>query len=1059
MTNASSSKRNLQEVYQKAYAALNEAQRSAVDSIDGPVMVLAGPGTGKTQILAMRIGNILSRTDTKSSNILCLTYTDAGAISMRRRLQRFIGTEAYKVHVHTFHSFCNQVIQDHQEYFSDYTTLQHISDLEKAQMLRSLIDGFDFGHPLKRLKGNLYYEAKRMDRLFSTMKRESWTPEYLIKHIDAEMIRIENDPANFYKSTRKDYKAGDPKPRYRSKKKKMDQLRAAVEAFPVFQEMMHRAGRYDFDDMIHWVLKAFKESEDLLATYQEKFQYILVDEYQDTNGAQNQIIQLLVDYWDQPNLFVVGDDDQAIFRFQGANMSNLIELYERYSPQTIILTDNYRSTQAILDASGKLIDFNTERIENEVEGVSKILKAQKTFNRGGAPVIHEYLNVAQEEAAILEKITALQEEGVDLKEIAVIYRKHVQATNLIKALSQLGIPVDVKQRTNILYEPLVQNLELILTYLRNELEKPGRDESLLFEMMHYRFFDLPPVDVARVSMHCWKRGSQRISLRQAINDRELLTSLNLNDVDAFLQFGELLDGLISQVPHVTLQVLFERILKQGNVFREIMNSEQRTYLMQVLATFFNYLKAECHRNPDMNLSDFLENLHQMREIGLSLGMQSIMRSKDGVNFMTAHGAKGLEFEYVFMIGCNKNHWRTQQIYRDEFTLPSSIIDYSKEGDIQDERRLFYVAMTRARHTLTMSYAAENLNGMPSEATPFIAEVMTSSDISPIQLEVPESDTISLYEKLLSPDDQKLPLIDSDLIDRALERFAMTATSLNKFLTCSRSFYFEDILRVPLASSPYLGFGNAVHGALDQLIQGYQRGLDLSREKLMRLFEELMMYFQSFFTPIEYINYLEHGKAVLGEYFDARVSEWKSAKALITEKNIDHALHRDVPLRGRLDLILKQQDGRNIVIDFKTGNVDRNARNKKLKRPEKFDDPRGDYWRQMVFYKILLEAQGDASMQMDVGRMSFVEADRSGKLNDEDFLIGAGEYQLVSDEIVEVYTRMKAHDFDVDCGRYDCHWCNFVKNDFVLPEDTFAAHEEKDELINTDSLQMQFDFDI
>ncbi len=1055
-----SNKIHLQKNYEQAYKSLNPSQKKAVDLIEGPVLVVAGPGTGKTQILALRIGHILRTTDTRPNHILCLTYTDAGAIAMRKRLLHFIGPEAYRVQVHTFHSFCNHIIQENQELFSDYETLHHITDLEKTQLFKKLIDRFPYEHPLRRLKGQLYYEAKRMNDLFSLMKRESWTPDHLLNHIEGEYKIIEEDPDNFYKVTRRNFKAGDPKKKFYDKKNNLQILEAAAKAFDPFQEMMREAGRYDFDDMIHWVLTAFQSDEALLASYQERFLYVLVDEYQDTNGSQNQIIELLVDYWENPNLFVVGDDDQAIFRFQGANISNLHQLYEKYTPQVVVLTENYRSTEPILDGAMNLIENNSSRITDQIPGVEKKLTPKTKSKVSIPPQILEYLNTSQEETGIFEAIKDLKTRGIPLQEIAVIYRKHQQATNLIKALSQEGIPIDVKQRTNVLDEPLIKNLENILLYLHKEFTTPGTADTLLFELLHYKFFDLAPLDVAKVSMYCWEDYRSPKSLRKTIKDYELLATFHLENIDTFVRFNETLESWLSQIPHVTLQVLLERILKKGMVFREIMSDDRRTYFMQVLATFFNYLKEESDRHPELTLADFLATLSDMREMDLRLEMQNIMRSKNGVNFMTAHSAKGLEFGHVFILGCNKKHWDRLFGRRDRYKLPSTIIDPTRETDLEDERRLFYVAMTRAKEFLALSYSAENMNSMPDEPSQFLAELAASPEIKPVEKKIETSEAVAYYRNLLEPLEQKLPLIDHALIDKVLERFQLTPTALNKYLTCPRTFYFENILCVPLAHSPYLGFGNAVHNALQKLIDQYNKGLPMTDDRLIRLFKDWMSQYQAHFTPKQYENYLKHGSHILPLYLARMSPQWLEATVLTAEKSISNVTHRDVPVKGRIDLIAKDARGHSKVIDFKTGNVDNTARRRqKLQVPETFDALGGDYWRQMVFYRILIDAANDPSTAMDVGEMSFVEPDKLGNFYSEEFFIDLGQYQIVSEQIVDVWMRLQAHDFDQDCNRKDCHWCNFVKNEFVLPEDTLDEWAEPEEEENTVAVlgQMEFDF--
>jgi DNA helicase II / ATP-dependent DNA helicase PcrA len=274
-------KERLENRFREEYEKLNEQQRRAVDTIDGPVMVIAGPGTGKTQILASRIGKILLDTDASPENILCLTYTDAGVVAMRRRLLHFIGPDAYKVNIYTFHAFCNDVIQENLSLF-EKTALDPVSDLEKIQYFKELIDAFPKNHPLKRYRGDVYFEVNNLQSLFSTMKREGWTPTYINERIDEYIADLPNRDEFVYKRKYKEFNAGDlKKDKLEEEKERMERLRAAVNEFEKFQQLMRRKNRYDFDDMINWVIKAFEENKNLLANYQERYQYILVDEYQD----------------------------------------------------------------------------------------------------------------------------------------------------------------------------------------------------------------------------------------------------------------------------------------------------------------------------------------------------------------------------------------------------------------------------------------------------------------------------------------------------------------------------------------------------------------------------------------------------------------------------------------------------------------------------------------------------------------------------------------------------------------------------------------------------------
>src|SRR6476469_5604960 len=263
--------------FEQEYGRLNEHQRRAVDQIEGPVMVIAGPGTGKTQILSARIGKILlSDAQVEPSNILCLTYTDAGVVAMRRRLTQFIGPDAYRVSIYTFHAFCNDVIQENLPLF-EKTSLDPISDLERIELMKELIDGFGKDHPLKRYRGDVYFEITGLLWLFEQMKREGWTTDFICKKVDEYIKDLPQREEFVCKRASQGYKKGDIRwDKIEEIKEKMEKLRAACKEFNRFQQMMRARNRYDFNDMINWVIEAFEQNKNLLSNYQEQFQYILV---------------------------------------------------------------------------------------------------------------------------------------------------------------------------------------------------------------------------------------------------------------------------------------------------------------------------------------------------------------------------------------------------------------------------------------------------------------------------------------------------------------------------------------------------------------------------------------------------------------------------------------------------------------------------------------------------------------------------------------------------------------------------------------------------------------
>ena len=430
--------------FTEEYKKLNEQQRKAVDTIEGPVMVIAGPGTGKTQILAARIGKILLDTDVLPENILCLTYTDAGTLAMRKRLVQFIGADAYKVNIYTFHAFCNDVIQDNLSLF-EKTSLDAVSELESIQLFKTLIDAFPKNHLLKRYRGDVYFEINNLKNLFSSMKREGWAPDFINQKIDEYITDLPTRDEYIAKRAVKEFKKGDIRiDKIEEEIEKFEKLRAAVHEFENYQNLMRKKNRYDFDDMINWVIKVFEEHTNVLSNYQEKFQYILVDEYQDTSGIQNRLVQLLISYWDKPNIFVVGDDDQSVFRFQGANVENMLSFANAYTKEllTVVLTNNYRSTQPILDISNTLINKNEERLVKKIEGLSKELISSniKIKELKNAPVLNEYNAVKEEMAGITNQVFGLIHQKVEPGKIAVIYKENKYGEELAKYFRLKGIP-------------------------------------------------------------------------------------------------------------------------------------------------------------------------------------------------------------------------------------------------------------------------------------------------------------------------------------------------------------------------------------------------------------------------------------------------------------------------------------------------------------------------------------------------------------------------------------------------------------------------------------------
>jgi DNA helicase-2/ATP-dependent DNA helicase PcrA len=1049
MTQPILSKYNIK--FREALGGLNPEQLAAVNKMDGPVLVVAGPGTGKTQILAARIGKILTDTDAQPNEILCLTYTDAGAVAMRKRLFEFIGPDAYRINIYTFHAFCNEIIQENLEYFGKLN-LEALSDLESALLFRELVDEFDKDHVLKRFTGDTYFETDRLKRLFSAMKRENWSANEIFDKID-EYIKLVDEcgpevNGHYYKKFYYQRKsgqneAGTKKAAYKEMLGRMENLRAAVGEFAQYEAKLKARGQYDYDDMIIWVLRAFRNNTDILLRYQERYQYILVDEFQDTNGSQNELLRFLLNYWDNPNIFVVGDDDQSIYKFQGANMKNILDFANDYveTLHTVVLKHNYRSNQHILDISRALISNNRERLTAQLTLDKNLASSHPRFTTLAVePVLNEYENPAQEVVDIARQIKDLVAKGTEPGEIAVIYRNHGQVEELLQFLELHKIAVNTKRKIDVLTMPFGEKIVNILRYLAMELESPYSGDELLFEILHYDFFDIAPIEIAKASIAVSKENfastgsnAPKTSMRRYIHELRLSAQPDLFDgqKNAGMKFLiNDIDELLKSAVSVTLQQFFQNVIAKMGILKYIMQQHDKGTYMQALTSFFDFLKEESRKNPEIKLADLIGIIATMKKHNIRLDLNKVIFSDNGINFLTAHGSKGLEFEHVFLIGCDKKTWDSKGRSRDYTypdTLTSSVVD--EDGSKEEARRLFYVAITRAKQHLSISYAAQGKNGKEQEPSQFIGEILADTQLQVNHPKIGSDDMVDFIATQFSEEHKpKVELLDKSYINQLLQNYTLSVTHLSSYLDCPLRFYFQCLIRVPSGKSPSATFGQAVHWALNKAFHKlplYDNEF-MPAEEFIKEFRWYMFRNRDSFTREEFKLRVEYGEKILPPYYELNAPNWN--KIAQTERSIKNIEVAGVPIKGNLDKI--EFDGKNVtVVDYKTGRV-RNAKDK-LQRPTDDEQPGGDYWRQAVFYKILIDNDRTNDWQVVNTIFDFVEP-----VGDEYFkekvVIAPQDIEAVTKQITETYAKIMNHEFSTGCGKKECDWCHFVKSNFKQP---------------------------
>ncbi len=904
------------------------------------------------------------------------------------------------------------MIQENLSLF-EKTSLDPISELERVELLKQLIDSFPKNHPLKRYRGDVYFEIHNLRSLFTGAFKKG----------DTRTDKIEEE------------------------KEKMERLRAAVTEFEHFQQLMRSRSRYDFDDMMNWVIKAFEENKSLLNRYQEQFLYILVDEYQDTSGTQNRLVQLLINYWDNPNVFVVGDDDQSIYRFQGANVENMLAFAESYEKDllTVILTNNYRSTQPILDVSKTLIDRNKERLVKKIDNLSKELLASNTkiSHLAHTPQIREYETQRQEMIGITLEVEKLLAQGITAGRIGIIYKENKYGEELAQYLRLHNIPVFSKRSLNILEIPLAQKIVLLLKYLATEHDIPYSGDEMLFEILHFDWFAIPPIEIAKLSIEVADKqfSSGKTSIRRLLCERS-----NQPPKDLFSQginpqlkkTNAAMEQLVADVPNVTLQTLFENIVQRAGVLSCIMQSAERIWLLQVLTGLFDFVKEETRRNPLLNLKQLVNIIELMEKEEITLPLIQISGSDKGVNLLTAHGSKGLEFEYVFFVGCSAGCWEKKRKPGGGYSFPDTIFT-SQPKHIEEEelRRLFYVALTRAEQHLIISYVRFNNDGREMDPSMFIAEIMEQQQL-PVEKVFLSEEVIAEFQALqfsevIAPEIEK---IEADFITAMLDKFVMNVTALNNYLRCPLEFYFKNLIRIPSPKNESTEFGSAVHYALECLFRKMQSNNETFpvKEEFIADFEWYMHRHRESFTQEQFNRRMEYGQEVLSNYYDNYYHTWNKIVAI--ERNIKNVVVNGVPLKGKLDKL--EFFGKEVnVVDYKTGDPEKAK--PKLLAPCDIEPNGGDYWRQAVFYKILVDNY-TRQWQVVSTEFDFVEPDKKKDYQKRKVVITPEDITTVKEQIVVVWQKIQNREFYTGCGKEDCHWCNFVKTNNLA----VALHEVNEE---------------
>jgi DNA helicase-2/ATP-dependent DNA helicase PcrA len=1070
--------------FDEQYKALNKEQKRAVDTIDGPLLVVAGPGSGKTQILSMRVGKILKETQILASNILCLTFTESASVNMRNRLSKLIGSEAYRVAIHTFHNFCVEIIQKYPEYFYSGAFFSPADELAQIQILQNIFEKLPQRNPLRSEhpeQGFVY--LKDVLKIIGYLKKAGILPdefkqilknnEKLIPEInkilgEAFADRLSKTSINkiataveqisaLAKKAKKDFvspfiynlagaieitlraavaeaeesEKTAPLSSWKEKWLKKDdenrsifkdtvnleKLFSLADIYEKYRATMHEKGYYDFDDMILDTLGALEKNPALRYEIQEQYQYILVDEFQDTNEAQMRLIQLITDapvHEGRPNIMAVGDDDQAVYKFQGAELSNILNFKKLFRDvQVVAMTQNYRSTQDILDVASHIIKKGEERLEKLLPEIEKNLVASNPKLKTGEIKNKEFPTVAHEYNFVSREIKKRIDAGEKPEEVAVIARKHYQLEELVPYLRGAGVPIRYEREQNVFKEPHIVQLIILARFLISIAEK-HRDEAdeLLPQILSFPFWKLDRQTIWKISLGA-RRGEPDKNWLEVMLE---YPSEEVKNIAKFLiDLGEraqseplekILDEMVGA--HVPVsqenedddsdEELATKKIKQKaeytSPFKEFYFSKEKfeharaEYLqfLSSLRVFVNALR-EYKSGQILSLKDLADfvDLHEKNNISLN-DQSPFAKFGEAVSLLTAHKAKGLEFETVFVLSCQDDVWAGRGM-ASKLSLPANM-PIGPAGDTKDDQlRLFYVAITRAkRHLYLTSYLLGD-KGETAQRLRFLVsgegdeEVLKNKVLKKVyEAESAEKDgDIPEAHEVLTASWLKYhtaPFLGEEkkLLQSLLDDYKMPVTHLNNFLNIKKGgpqfFLEQNLLRFPQAKTPSGAYGSAVHKTLENFVLHLKKeGKTPSEDTVLEWYEKALK--RERLAPEDFKQYKERGDEALTAFLKEKKSEF-GPKDIVEFNFREQGVEVDgANLTGKIDRIVDLGNGEFEVYDFKTGKAPKNDWTGK----DDYEKMKlHDYERQLLFYKLLVENSREFGERAKVERgvLEFVE---------------------------------------------------------------------------------------
>ncbi|MDB5182675.1 MAG: hypothetical protein JWO47_459 [Candidatus Saccharibacteria bacterium] len=1013
--------------FSKEYDKLNAEQKKAVDATEGAVLVIAGPGTGKTQLLSLRVANILDKSDSQAQNILCLTFTNKASNNMQLRLSRLVGPLAHKVMINTFHSFAAEVMNMYPEYFWQGARLINVPTAVQYEIITDILSALPLDNPLALKFAGQFTSTKDVLDGLKLAKEAGLTPDKLralithnisyidevedllveicserlsYKKLDELAMQIEELPEQhtdevtrplvalstvILESFEAAHTADDGTDRTKNtsawkarwiksvegqkgmfeERKRNAWWLALADVYESYRSALHERGYYDFSDMIIEVISQLEQNPDMLADIQERFHYVLIDEFQDTNAAQLRLAHLVADSYasaGNPNIMAVGDDDQSIYKFNGAELSNMMGFTRSYpQAKTFVLTDNYRSSQDVLDISMQVIAQASERVTTKHAAITKELVAKNPPSKKSSIQHLSFPTKEHQYYEIAKQISKAQKEG----SVAVLARSHDSLRAVAHTLNLQNVPVRYEQQQSVLEQPIVKQIRLIAEII---IAIADGNENLVNtfipELLTYEAWNIKPYTLWELAIG--NRGKAH-----------WLKTLTDHPDEHLQTIGNWLLWLAGKAKTEPLCRVLEFII--GLSASEHLTSPLRRFYLEADAVDTPYLASisavrkltemaqEFSSHGSATVQDFIRLLHVSINNNQTITDQSLfVTAANAVELLTIHKAKGLEFDAVFIVDAMESNWKPSARGR---KAPSNLPLRPNGDDYDDYVRLMFVAMTRAKRDITIASYYTTGSGDEAVASSIIRDIIPATilDYNEANDAAKVLETTLTWPRLEGSEEKAL-------LGEILENYTLSPSAFLDFLDVAKGgpqyFLEKYLLRLPEAQSVPAAFGSSIHTALERAQQmvlddNFELGAVLSAYKAA-LLEQGM-------SNNDFERYLDHGKKIISQLFEKYdLDLQKTGQPEVSLR----ARFDNVTIAGKLDRA--DTSGTELLItDYKTGKPLTSLQTKSQALQQKA-------WRhrtQLELYTFMAKESGHYPDSKTIeAQMTYVEAETKKELS-------------------------------------------------------------------------------